>query len=222
MLSDLLALIPYRTGRRALGVDSSEEYELMILRLAGGEGGFMSAEPEAVGQRFATEAVSVNPELGVLREFHDARLMFVPGPLMRVLAGSTGDEAYAPPVPTPMRPAGLARPRPSRPSPPSPASPPSPSSDAALPFDDVRSPGASDGDLLSEMIDPLGRSTEETTAKQRCAYCGGGLPEGRHVNFCPQCGQPQATGQCPKCKADVEYGWKHCIGCGAGLNWGPS
>ena len=31
---------------------------------------------------------------------------------------------------------------------------------------------------------------ESETQTLQCAYCGGTLPGGRKVNFCPHCGQP--------------------------------
>ena len=96
--------VPYRTSRRALGVESSEDYELLLLRFASGEGGFAAAEPDPVRMRFAKEVRSPNPDLSVLREFRDAVFVLQPIPLARVLSGQTEDEAYAPPprpAPTP-------------------------------------------------------------------------------------------------------------------------
>jgi hypothetical protein len=48
----------------------------------------------------------------------------------------------------------------------------------------------------------------------RCSYCGGKLPSGRPVNFCPHCGESQTSTRCPECQAELELGWKHCINCG--------
>jgi hypothetical protein len=47
-----------------------------------------------------------------------------------------------------------------------------------------------------------------------CRYCGGELPEGRALNFCPHCGQNLQVLNCPGCGADVEFGWKFCVSCG--------
>ena len=89
--------VPYRTSRRALGVESSEDYELLLLRFASGEGGFANTEPDPVRRRFASEAKSPNPDLSVLREFRDAVFVLQPIPLARVLSGQSEDDAYAPP-----------------------------------------------------------------------------------------------------------------------------
>ena len=97
--------VPYRTSRRALGVESSEDYELLLLRFASGEGGFANTEPDPVRLRFAKEVQSPNPDLSVLREFRDAVFVLQPIPLARVLSGQTEDDAYAPPPrPAPLPP----------------------------------------------------------------------------------------------------------------------
>ena len=48
----------------------------------------------------------------------------------------------------------------------------------------------------------------------RCSFCGGRLPAGRTVNFCPHCGQNQSFTRCPECQSELELGWRHCISCG--------
>jgi hypothetical protein len=48
----------------------------------------------------------------------------------------------------------------------------------------------------------------------RCRYCGGDLPSGRIMNFCPHCGQNLQVLNCPACGAEVEAGWKFCVACG--------
>lgn len=71
-LTDIpFAIVPYRTNRRALQLDSSEEYELVLLRLCAGEGGYLRTEPEEVRQRFETEATSANPDLEIIHRFED-------------------------------------------------------------------------------------------------------------------------------------------------------
>ena len=48
----------------------------------------------------------------------------------------------------------------------------------------------------------------------RCRYCGGGLPDGRELHFCPHCGQNLQVLNCPGCGAEIESGWKFCVSCG--------
>jgi len=220
MVHDLLTrIVPYRNARRALGVDTSEDYELLVLRLTGGEGGFVQTDPEPVHLRFAEEAVSVNPNLSVLQEFKDARLHLDPNAVAWAMAGRGHADIYAPPeaempppvpappmppvppsIPTePMAPPPrppITPPEPQRaPSPPAPAPPPAPP-----PRPEAPPPAA-------------------RVAELGCLQCGGRLPGGRLVNFCPHCGHSQAKGDCPHCAAEVEYGWSYCVTCGGGLAW---
>ena len=203
--------VPYRTSRRALGVESSEDYELLLLRFASGEGGFAATEPDPVRMRFAKEVRSPNPDLSVLREFRDAVFVLQPIPLARVLSGQTEDEAYAPP--------------------PRPAPTPSPELVEAveqmdaetdviepLPFDAVRTVSAAPAEAVAAPPVPE-TPPAPVAAAARCSFCGGSLPSGRAVHFCPHCGQSQLQGQCPRCKAEVEYGWRHCVSCGTGLSF---
>lgn len=216
-LADLMNVLPYRSARRVLHIDSSEEYELLILRLAGGEGGYMSTEPEAVGQRFAMEAVSTNPDLGVLREFKDACLMFVPGPLMKVLSGSTGDEAWAPPE-------ARAAEAPAAPMPPAPPAPPAPTPGKAAQTTPAARRPVQPASASARATPPSPPSSPASPSRSAvaatCSACDRALPVGRTVNFCPHCGQGQSMGHCAKCGADADLSWHFCPTCGVGLPWG--
>ena len=48
----------------------------------------------------------------------------------------------------------------------------------------------------------------------QCRYCGGALPDGRELHFCPHCGQNLQVLNCPGCGAEIEAGWKFCVSCG--------
>lgn len=52
----------------------------------------------------------------------------------------------------------------------------------------------------------------------RCRYCGGDLPGGRVLHFCPHCGQNLQVLNCPACGAEVEAGWKFCVACGKAVS----
>ena len=51
-----------------------------------------------------------------------------------------------------------------------------------------------------------------------CRYCGGALPVGRKVTFCPHCGQNLTVRHCPACSSELEIGWKFCVTCGRSVN----
>ena len=50
-----------------------------------------------------------------------------------------------------------------------------------------------------------------------CRYCGGAIPAGRAVTFCPHCGQNLTIRQCPACSSELEVGWRFCVTCGRGV-----
>ena len=47
-----------------------------------------------------------------------------------------------------------------------------------------------------------------------CRFCGGTLPEGRTVTYCPHCGQNLAAKHCAGCGSELDPVWKFCINCG--------
>lgn len=223
-LADLLdSVIPYRTTRRALQVDSAEDYDMLILRLCAGEGGFVRMVADEISQLFQEQVTSPNPDLSVLRDYNKAELVLGTEPLAHAL-GPGPDEAYAPPEPpTPEPVEELIFPSAIEPAVPEPPArragePPAKRRGAdvvPLPFTAEPTPPAS-----PPMMPPPPRMTAEPEPSTRhgkgprCSYCGGALPTGRPVNFCPHCGQNQALTRCPECQAEMEIGWRHCINCG--------
>ena len=51
-----------------------------------------------------------------------------------------------------------------------------------------------------------------------CKFCGGTLPEGRTVTYCPHCGQNLAAKHCAGCGAELDPLWKFCVNCGKKAN----
>jgi hypothetical protein len=47
-----------------------------------------------------------------------------------------------------------------------------------------------------------------------CRFCGGTLPEGRTVTYCPHCGQNLAAKHCEGCGGELDLAWKFCVNCG--------
>jgi predicted RNA-binding Zn-ribbon protein involved in translation (DUF1610 family) len=189
-LEDILeSIVPYRSNRRALLLESSEDYELVVLRLCAGEGGLVRTEPEEVRARFAEEAGSTNPDLHVLHKFEHVLVSIRSEPLARALHPEPDpDLPYAPPLASaPL--AGLDLP-------------------ALDPLNDL--------DPIEP--DASGAPDEAPEADlPRCLYCGDTLPGDRPVRFCPHCGQRQVPSECPRCHSDVEPGWRHCVSCGTAL-----
>ena len=189
-LEDILeSIVPYRSNRRALLLESSEDYELVVLRLCAGEGGLVRTEPEEVRARFAEEAASTNPDLHVLHKFEHVLVSIRAEPLTRALGSEPDpDLPYAPPLATQLL-AGLDLP-------------------ALDPLNDLDpiEPDASGAPDEAPAADP-----------PHCLYCGDALPGDRPVRFCPHCGRRQIPAECPRCHSDVEPGWRHCVSCGTAL-----
>jgi hypothetical protein len=47
-----------------------------------------------------------------------------------------------------------------------------------------------------------------------CRFCGGTLPQGRPVIYCPHCGQNLAVKRCEGCGSELDPVWKFCVNCG--------
>jgi hypothetical protein len=182
------SIMPYRTNRRALGLDTSEDYELVLLRLAAGEGGFAHSEPEAARASFAKEVRSTHPDLEVLHRFENVLLTLGPESLERALgpAPELGDQASS-------------------------------SSSQDLPLLDLPQMDAPEIGFDAEPTHPEPRPAAAASTSARCIHCGGSLPQGRMVKFCPYCGQSQTLTHCPECQGELEAGWRHCVNCGAAV-----
>jgi Double zinc ribbon len=212
-LSDLLAsVIPYRTNRRSLSIDSAEDYDMLVLRLCAGEGGFVRMLSDDIGQLFQDQVTSPNPDLEIIREYGKAELVLGTVPLAHAL-GPGPEEAYAPPEDDILEP-------PSRRN-----------SDPAIeiPLESVRRmPFSAEPAAPVPPVPPPPRMTADPDPRPkllldsgpRCSFCGGRLPAGRTVNFCPHCGQNQSFTRCPECQSELELGWRHCISCGHSVGEG--
>lgn len=84
----------------------------------------------------------------------------------------------------------------------------------------VPSPTPTTGQAIRQTQSPGGvtASADETADVSnegtRCRYCGGILPAGRAMNYCPHCGQNLQVLNCSACGAEVEAGWRFCVSCG--------
>ena len=89
-------LIPYRHYRRELGIETSEDYELALMRLIAGERGYLVAEPE-VQQALMRELGSPNPEPSAFRQYAHAQVAFQPE-AVRAMSQGDGASAYRVPA----------------------------------------------------------------------------------------------------------------------------
>jgi hypothetical protein len=61
---------------------------------------------------------------------------------------------------------------------------------------------------------PQSATPPRSSKHQGCRYCGGRLPDGRTVTFCPHCGLDLTKRQCPACSSRLEVQWRFCVTCG--------
>jgi hypothetical protein len=198
-------ILPYRTSRRSLAIDTNEDYDAVLLRLVAGEGGYVHMVSDEIRQRFDREVKSPNPDLAVLRECEGAELILDTEDLAHAL-GPGPERGYAPPEPeiespTPLR----AAPR---------AVPPVAPTDNEIPLDSVRHSMPPVDFPAAEAARAPATDASPDHADGRCGFCGGRLPTGRAIYFCPFCGQNQRFSRCPACQSEMELGWRHCVNCG--------
>lgn len=184
-LSDIReTIVPYRANRRALQLESSEDYELVLLRLCAGEGGFARTEPEEVRAEFTAQAASSNPDLTFAYRFENAVVSLERKPLAQVL-GPESELAFGPPASTLPPPVEERTPAPELPS--------------LEPYETVPEP---DPAAAGSRCSHCGGSLPADRTVKFCPHCGGSQapllcpdckaelePEWRH---CVVCGLPVA------------------------------
>ena len=195
-------LVPYRTHRSLLGLDTNEDYEMAVLRLLAGEGGFAQVFPDDIAAALMQEAASVNPDTGIFHQFADAtflldadRIADLTGaaPAYDEDRGANAQEQGTPVVAT------LT---------------PGATSDEAPDDEDAAEPLPFSMDEDADDSIPVAAQPRPIPAGAACSYCGGNLPVGRTVLFCPHCGQNIGVVHCPTCGSELDVGWTFCITCG--------
>jgi hypothetical protein len=92
-------IVPYRANRRALQLESSEDYELALMSLCAGEGGLARTEPESIRAAFAEEIESPNPDLTLLYQHEHVTLTLDPGAVASIVTPADPHKEFAPPAP---------------------------------------------------------------------------------------------------------------------------
>ena len=161
-------IMPYRHFRRELGLETNQEYELIMMEMLTGAKGYLDVD-ERLRDQLGRELALPSPEPSRVRDFADAHVSINQAALA-ALSDGQGEQASS----------GVPR-TPSRAFNPVPATPTS----GSVP---------------------------------RCRYCGGDLPPGRTLHFCPHCGQNLQVKNCPACGAEVEESWKFCVACGKAVS----
>jgi hypothetical protein len=210
-------LIPYRHNRPENELDTNQDYEHALLRLLSGERGYLLGDPQMQADLRA-ELNSSNADLTKFRAYSTTMVSIAPDgarttepPVLR-RPGSGGTAAIPASAPAPpgqaamadrptlgvpdQAPKAQAAPRPAPPPPPPAAPPPAPAPKSAA----------------QPTLSATGQRS--IVASGDCRYCGGALPEGRNITYCPHCGQNLTVVNCPACGTELEVGWKFCTTCG--------
>jgi hypothetical protein len=188
-------LIPYRTHRTSLGLDTHEDYEMAVLRLLAGERGYALVEPAEARDALAREVAGVNPDAGFFKQYGNAKVTFDPGHVRVALGGpAAADDEPAPEA--------------------------APEPEVPLPLDEGASSSGVDSlepeteDVPFALEEESEPSVSPRIGSAPCSFCGGELPMGRAVIFCPHCGQNVGVVHCPSCGTELDFGWRYCITCG--------
>ncbi|MGH7581753.1 MAG: zinc ribbon domain-containing protein [Gemmatimonadales bacterium] len=165
-------VFPYRIARRVLGIDASEDYEAMVLRLLAEEGGLARVEPMDAADMAKATVTSKLPDLDVLQLLRSAEVTI-----------SVSGEAHAPsPEPTP-----------SSPEPPTasvaPATPNQPLANQEM----IMTSEAE----ASEHCWSCGEALPAGRDAKFCPFCGGD----QRTPVCPECGGSveRRWKHCPDC-----------------------
>jgi Double zinc ribbon len=78
----------------------------------------------------------------------------------------------------------------------------------------TRAPGATGGNGSTESTTLAVPALSTMEQPDGCRFCGGTLPQGRPVTYCPHCGQNLAAKHCEGCGAELDPVWKFCVNCG--------
>ena len=85
--------LPYRAQRRALGLESVEDYETVLLRLVAEERGYVKTSPPATAERCRAELAQANPDLGVLEEIADSTIQLTSLAAGKIVGDGQGEPA---------------------------------------------------------------------------------------------------------------------------------
>lgn len=79
------SIVPYRANRRTLQIESSEDYELALLRLGAGEGGLAQADNAQAQAELAAELSGSNPDLSILQRQEKTAITLDSGAVAKIL-----------------------------------------------------------------------------------------------------------------------------------------
>ncbi len=184
-LSDLEErLAPFPETRREMAAGGPDGYEQTVLRLLAGERGYLSAEP-ALQEACRRALQMASPTVSLVRTWAGSTLT------LRGTALTIGAERMSP----------------------------STSGRHSGAHAGASAPRAADAITQPHLSAVSGSHTTavsptETGVTCACHFCGGALPTGRNLTYCPFCGLNLTVRQCPACSTELERTWRFCVCCG--------
>jgi hypothetical protein len=183
-------ILPYRLHRRDLGLETNQDYELVLLDLLAGPRGYLVVD-DRMRDVLSAQLASPNPDPAVIREFASSHVALAPEWLNLLDAesrtsGTQGAVGGGSPSP-------LSSPRPT----------------GSFAIGPTATAGATSDAGPRRAPRPI-----TVAAGDHCGFCKGELPPGRQIQFCPHCGQDLTMVHCPACGSELERGWKYCVTCG--------
>ena len=187
-------ILPFRLHRRELGLQSNQDYELVLLELLAGPRGYLVVD-DRMRDTLAAQLAASTPDPSVIRDFASAHIALAPEWLHLLDAQSRASGAQGA--------VGTATPSHGQLS----------RRTGSGGFLVGNTPSASVG-APSEAPPRRAAKPIAVETDQHCTFCNGELPTGRQISFCPHCGQDLTMVHCPACGSELERGWKFCVTCG--------
>lgn len=184
-------VLPYRLHRRELGLETNQDYELALMEMLSGAGGYLVVD-DKMRDVLTAERGATNPNTARIRDFAQAHVALAPEALYPLDAGASRASGSGDTISR----TAAAR---------------TPAVQASVPVPPSE-PRAS-----AAATDAMRRPSQPFTVAatgDACSYCKGLLPAGRQISFCPHCGQDLTLVHCPACGSELERGWKFCVICG--------
>lgn len=216
-------ILPYRHHRRELGLDTNQDYELVLLQLLSGARDYLVVDDQ-MRERLVRELSVPNPDPGVFREFSTSQIALSPAAVRRVQSGQLGESepALAAAGRITTEPAQRVAAQRAQPAAATASTGSSATTTAPMPAAAPRrtsgvstgSSGTTGPRTLATPPSARGSNTIVAQPGEQCRYCSGALPTGRRITFCPHCGQNLTVVNCHACGTELELGWKFCTTCG--------
>ena len=210
-------LVPYRHHRRELGIETNQDYEIAVTRLLSGERDYLLAD-QAMRDKLQAELASPHMDPGAFREFSESKVSLAPEALRRIRALTASAEPAESAATPDAASTSTQQSSAAQTSASAPAGPQTPAITATFPVSAPSAPEPSAPAPSAPASAPAALSSlMNATIPEGCRFCGGTLPEGRTVIYCPHCGNNLSVSRCPACGSELEKGWKFCATCGRGV-----